>query len=400
MATPVDKRFVRGLIAALALPLLVCGGEGFFAAAGSAAAQPQHRSSPTKSTTSSQRKKSADTPRATPTPKPSLLDMMGEPPPPLPSRPEKSEPEINPGDIVKVETTEVMLPVTVRDTRGRLVPDLTRNDFRVFEDNNEQPLRDLALRQVPVDAVLMVDTSSSTARNLEDFRRAAQGFADRLAPADRISLMKFDDTVQLLQDWTTSRFQLRRALNRIEPGMFTRFNDALLLAAHEQYGATQSRRAIIVLTDGIDSGKGTTLETALRALLEAQVAVYIVSNTKISRAAKQDELDALTSEGESAQRFNKLKIDDLKLGLRALDQSEQLLEQLTAATGGRLYKPRSFDALESTYAEVAEELRHQYALYYTPQNKARDGAFRRVRVETTKPDYETHTRIGYFAPRK
>jgi Ca-activated chloride channel family protein len=292
-----------------------------------------------------------------------------------------------------------MLPVTVRDSNGRLVAAMTRDDFHVFEDNREQPLRDLALRQVPVDAVLMIDTSSSAARNLDDFRRAAEGFASRLGADDRISLIKFDDSVQLLQDWTKSRFQLQRALTRISPGMFTRFNDALLLAAREQFAATQSRRAVIVLTDGIDSGRGTTLETAARALLEAQVTVYVVSNTEISRAEKLAALDELTRGTESSQRFNKLQIDDLRAGLRALDESEESMEQLTTATGGRLFKPRSFDALESTYAEVSEELRHQYALYYTPLNRARDGGFRRVRVEATNPSYETHTRVGYFAPR-
>ena len=374
---------------------MMCSRDGSFTTAQTRSRKTRQTRSPV----SSQRQKSAATP--TPTPRPSLLDLLGEPPPlpPLPPRPAKTEPEINPGDVIKVETTEVMLPVTVRDASGRLVTTLTREDFRVFEDNHEQPLRDLALRQVPVDAVLMVDTSSSTARNLDDFRRAAEGFAERLGPDDRISLMKFDDNVQLIQDWTRSRFQLRRALTRIVPGMFTRFNDALLLAAREQYGSSQSRRAVIVLTDGIDSGRGTTLESALRALLEAQVTVYIVSNTEISRAAKQAELDSLTSATESERRFNKLQIDGLELELRALDQSELQLEQLAAATGGRLYKPRSFDALESTYAEVAEELRHQYALYYTPLNKNRDGTFRRVRVETPNPIYHPLTRVGYFAPR-
>jgi VWFA-related protein len=245
----------------------------------------------------------------------------------------------------------------------------------------------------------MVDASSSVARNLDDFRRAAEGFAARLGTDDRISLIKFDDSVQLLQDWTKSRFQLQRALTRIEPGMFTRFNDALLLAAREQYRSTRSRRAVIVLTDGIDSGRGTTLESAARALLEAQVTVYVVSNTEISRAAKQADLDSLMKGTDASQQFNKLQIDDLRLGLRALDESEQMLEQLTSATGGRLYKPRSFDALEATYAEVAEELRHQYALYYTPTNRARDGGFRRTRVESTNPTYQTHSRIGYFAPK-
>lgn len=340
---------------------------------------------------------STATPTPSPTPQPSLLDLVGEPPPPAPT-PQQTDPEINPGDVVKVETTEVMLPVTVRDASGRLVTDLTRNDFRVYEDKSEQPLQDLALRHVPVDAVLMIDTSSSTDRNLEDFRRAVSGFADRLGADDRLSLMKFDDTVQLLQDWTKSRYQLRRALNRIKPGTFTRFNDALLLAANERYGVTQSRRAVIVLTDGIDNRSGTTLEAALRSLLEAQVTVYIVSNTAISRATKQARLDSLNNADDSSP-LNQRMIGDMHLALRALDKGEQLLEQLTAATGGRLYIPQSFDALESTYAEVAEELRHQYALYYTPQNKNRDGAFRRVRVET-RQSYETRTRMGYFAPRK
>ncbi len=348
------------------------------------------------------RKQSTPKPSPTPGPTPvrSLLDMLGEPPP-MPPRPAKTEtePEAGATDVIKVETTEVLLPVTVRDANGRLVNNLTRNDFHVFEDNLEQPLSDLALKQVPVDAILMIDASSSAARNLDDFRNAAEGFAARLGTDDRISLMKFDDTVLLLQDWTRSRYQLRRALTRIVPGMFTRFNDALLLAARDQYGSTQSRRAVIVLTDGIDSGRGTTLEKALRALLEAQVSVYVVSNTEISRAAKQAELESLNNAGESARRFNKLQIDALAMELRALDDSERLLEQLTAATGGRLYKPRSFNDLEATYAEVAEELRHQYALYYTPLNRNRDGTFRRVRVETQNQNYQPHSRIGYFAPR-
>ncbi len=336
-------------------------------------------------------------PRATPTPPPSSLETMGAPPP-VPTLKKPPEQEVSPGDVVSVDTTEVMFPVTVRDSSGRLVGDLKRTDFRVFEDNRQQPLSDLALRQVPVDVALMVDASSSVASNLEDFRRAAQGFAARLAAEDRISLIKFDDRIELLQDWTQSRFQLRRALNRIEPGMFTRFNDALMLASREQFGTTtKSRRAVIVLTDGIDSGRGaTTLEAALQALLKAQVTVYVVSNTEISRASKRAELDSLLA---GSNRFNQLRIDDLREGIKVLDQSEENLAQLTAATGGRLYKPLTFDALDSTYAEVADELRHQYALYFTPLNKARDGGFRRVRVETANPAYRPQTRVGYFAPK-
>lgn len=342
--------------------------------------------------------------RKTPAPKPSptpfrIVTGMGEPPPP-PIYKEKKAQEVDPGDVVSIETTEVMTPVTVRDSSGRLVPELTRNDFRVFEDEREQPLSDLALRQVPVDVVLMVDASSSVAKNLDDFRRAAEGFAARLAADDRISLIKFDDRVELLQDWTKSRFQLHRALGRLEPGMFTRFHDALILASREHFGQTKSRRAVIVLTDGIDSGRSnTTLRLALETLLKAQVTVYVISNTEISRAAKKAELDELMSSGSSSVHFNQLRIDDLQRGLQVLAGSEANLADLTAATGGRLYKPFSFDALDSTYAEVADELRHQYALYYTPGDKKRDGRFRRVEVETKNPAYKATTRIGYFAPR-
>ena len=365
---------------------------------GSMIASAQKRAGQKQKTATSQRSKPA---QPKPTRDRSVFDSLSErpPPPPLPSPSPKPEPEISPGDVISVDTTEVMLPVSVRDANGQFARQMTRQDFRVFEDGREQPLSDLALRQVPVDVVLMVDASSSVASNLDDFRKAADGFASRLAKSDRLSLIKFDDRIQLLQDWTQSRFQLSRALGRIEPGMFTRFNDALLLAAKQQFGSSKSRRALIVLSDGIDSGRGTSLESAFRALLEAQVVVYVVSNTEIARATKLAELDSLLNGSDSTVRFNELRIDDLREGLRVLDQSEQRLAQLTSATGGRLYKPRTFQELETTYAEVAEELRHQYAVYYTPLNKTRDGSFRRVRVETTIPGYQTQTRIGYFAPK-
>lgn len=393
MSRPAEHRNKdRRLVATILLVVLMAGVSLLLDVSSSAATQnSRQRTSP-----STQRK---STPQPKPTPPPTGLDSMG-PPPPVPKLKPTPEQDINPGEVLSIETTEVMLPVTVRDFNGKLVSDLTQKDFRVFEDNREQPLSDLALRQVPVDAVLMVDASSSVATMLEDFRRAADGFAERLQKDDRISLIKFDDRIELLQDWTTSRFQLRRALTRIEPGMFTRFNDALMLAAKDQFSQGKTRHAVIVLSDGIDSGRGAaTLEGALQALLKSQVTVYVVSNTQIARASKQSELDTLTRGSDGATRFNQLRIDDLREGLRVLDQSEFNLEQLTKATGGRLYKPQSFADLTAVYAEVADELRHQYAVYYTPLNRSRDGGFRRVRVEMNNASYSAATRIGYFAPK-
>jgi Ca-activated chloride channel homolog len=318
---------------------------------------------------------------------------------PSPSPAPTQEEEIDPDDVISVNTAEVLLPVTVRDSAGVLVKNLTRQDFKVFEDGVEQPLSELSLRQVPVDVVLMLDASSSVSDNLDDFRRAAEGFAAHLAADDRVSLIQFDDRILLLQDWTKSQVQLRRALRRLAPGMFTRFHDAMLLATRDQFPRGSSRHAIIVLTDGIDSGKGITFDAALRSALQTQTAVYVVSNTAIERAQKQEELEQLLSASDSSVKFNELRIGDLRLGLQALDASEQNLDQLTRATGGRLYKPTSFNDLEKIYAEVAEELRHQYALYYTPLNKKRDGQFRRVQVQTKDKTFRVTARVGYFAPK-
>jgi Ca-activated chloride channel homolog len=330
-----------------------------------------------------------------------VLRPMQKPSPATSTPTKDNSQEVDEGDVISFRTSEVLLPVTVRDRDGKLVGALTRQDFRVFEEGRLQPLTDFAVRDVPVDVVLMVDASSSTAANLEDFRRAVEGFAEKLTAQDRVCLIKFDDRVELLQDWTRSRLQLRRSLKRVAPGMFTRFNDALLLAAKDQLKAGRTRHAVIVLTDGIDSGRGyATLEESLRELLRAQAIVYVVSNTEIERQNKLAELNRLLLGTRAVTTFNSLRIDDLRESLRVLDESEENLKQLTEATGGRLYRPKSFANLEETYSEVAEELRHQYTLYYTPLNDVRDGHFRRVRVETSDPLLKVASRVGYFAASK
>jgi len=129
----------------------------------------------------------------------------------------------------------------------------------------------------------MVDASSSVATNLDDFRRAAEGFAARLAPERSNQPDKIDDRVELLQDWTRAGFNCTGALARLEPGMFTRFNDALMLACRDQFGTSTSRRAVIVLTDGIDSGRGSNnTRGALQSLPKRKLRFYVVSNTEIS----------------------------------------------------------------------------------------------------------------------
>jgi VWFA-related protein len=308
-------------------------------------------------------------------------------------RQKKPDPE---GAVIAIETTEVLLPVTVRDSSGQFVTDLKAEDFSILEDGVPQPIASFALKRMPVHVVLLIDTSSSVTREIEDFKNAAWNFINRLDPDDRISLIRFDDVVELVQDWTSSRNALKRALNRLQTGMFTKFNDALYLAARQQLGKVKGRKAIIVLTDGIDSGRGAVSpERAFRTLVEEETAVYVVSKTRIQGRADREELAYY--EKSSSSSVNKLRIDGLKMSLAQLEASETQLTRIAEETGGRVYLPASFNDLDDAYQQVADELRSQYVIFYTPTNSTRDGSYRAIRVKMKYPGYRATTRFGYYS---
>ena len=299
---------------------------------------------------------------------------------------------------IAIETTEVLLPVTVRDESGQLVTDLTADQFRVFEDGIEQPISSFALRRVPVHVVMLIDTSSSVVAEIEDFKASAWRFMTRLDPDDRICLIRFDDKVELVQDWTSNRNTLRRALNRLTTGVFTRFNDALYLAAREQLSRINGRKAVIVLTDGIDSGRGSIgFEGAFRAMVEEEAPVYALAKTRIQSNQEREQLRFYERAAGSAGSAWRHRVEGIRLTLRELDLSEQRLRRLADETGGRLYLPERFEQLDEVYQQVADELRSQYAIFYTPTAAIRDGRYRAIRVQVRKHHLHVTTRFGYYA---
>lgn len=296
---------------------------------------------------------------------------------------------------IEIETTEVLLPVTVRDSTGQYALNLKAEDFQVYEDGVLQPISSFSLKRMPVHVVLLIDTSSSVTRELEDFKNAAWRFINQLDPDDKICLIRFDDIVELVQDWTSNRNTLKRALNRLGKGLFTKFNDALYLAAREQLGKVVGRKAIIVLTDGIDSGRGvTSSEKAFRTLVEEETSVYVVSKTRIQGQVDRENLEFYLKSSSSAA--NKLRIEDLKMSLAQLEESERYLMRIAEETGGRIFLPDSFDDLGDAYQQVADELRSQYIIFYTPTNPTRDGSYRSVRVKVKQPGFRATTRFGYY----
>src|SRR5215470_4842250 len=297
--------------------------------------------------------------------------------------------------VIAIDTAEVLLPVTVRDSRGQFVTDLKAEDFTIFEEGAPQPISSFALKRMPVHVVIMMDTSSSVTHEIEDFKDAAWRFINQLPPEDEFSLIRFDDEVELVQDWTTSRNALKRALNRLRTGMFTKFNDALYLAAREQLGKIKGRKAIIVLTDGIDSGRGSiSSERAFRTLIEEETPVYVVSKTRVQSRVDRDELAYY--EKTSSSSVNKLRIEGLKMTLAQLESSERNLTRIAEVTGGRVFLPESLDDLGEAYQQVADELRSQYVIFYTPTNSTRDGSYRAIKVKVKQPGYHATTRFGYY----
>jgi Ca-activated chloride channel family protein len=299
-------------------------------------------------------------------------------------------------DTIAIETSEVLLPVTVRDSRGQFAANLKAEDFEIYEDSIPQPISSFTLKRMPVHVVLLIDTSSSVTRELEDFKFAALNFINQLDPEDKICLIRFDDIVELVQDWTSNRNTLKRAMNRLGTGMFTKFNDALYLAAKEQLSQVTGRKAVIVLTDGIDSGRGsTTSDRAFRTLVEEETSVYVVSKTRIQGRSDRDKLEFYLKNSSSGAS-NQMRIDGLKMALAELDSSERYLTRIAEETGGRIFLPESFDDLTSAYQQVADELRSQYLVFYTPTNPTRDGSYRSVRVKIKTPGHRATTRFGYY----
>ena len=177
--------------------------------------------------------------------------------------------------------------------------------------------------------------------------------------------------------------------------MFTKFNDALYLAAREQLGKIKGRKAIIVLTDGIDSGRGSvSSERAFRTLIEEETPVYVVSKTRIQSRVDREELAYY--EKTTSSSVNKLRIEGLKMTLSQLESSERNLIRIAEETGGRVFLPESFDGLGAAYQQVADELRSQYVIFYTPTNSNRDGSYRAVKVKVKQPGYHATTRFGYY----
>ncbi len=357
--------------------------------------------------------------------------------PPTGASPSSAE-EIDEGDVVRVDTQLVSVPAIVNTSDGRVLTDLRRENFVVYEDGQPQTLANFGTTSTPFEIALLLDTSGSTREDVLLIRRAANAFIDALRPGDRVAIEAFNTdndgqakiaTVEILTELTGDRKVLREAIENVGTSNGTPFYDALERVATEVFREPakeemRGRRAVVALTDGVDSSSNTDYAQIKSSLLAAGVATYFIQvNTEDfveDRLMKDCQDDGrLSLSQKQLERYRRIFVpaatredyaDFCRMGpFERMSISRELynlarreMNDLARVTGGRTFNALTLQDARTAFARVAAEIGTQYSLGYYPANKARDGKFRSIKVEVRgiKDKTTVRAREGYYAETK
>jgi Ca-activated chloride channel family protein len=328
--------------------------------------------------------------------------------------------EVDAGDVVRVNTTLVTLPVSVTDRDGRYIPNLRKEDFRLWEDGVEQAVAFFSSVDKPFSVVLMLDTSGSTRFRLEDIQDAAITFVNQLRQDDRVMVVSFDDQVRVLTEFTSDRSRLRDAIRRTRPGDGTKLYDAVDLVMNQRLNSVDGRKAVVLFTDGVDTtSRHASYASNVRDAEELDALIYPV---QYDTYVDQGGLGRGSGWPGSAGRWPNSNGDILGQILggvfgggrggrggrgggggggvgssrREYEIANRYLHELAERTGARNYQGDSTQNLTDAFANIAEELRRQYTLGYYPKSSAQAGQRRQVRVRVNQPNLAVRTRDSYI----
>ena len=303
-------------------------------------------------------------------------------------------------DPIRIDSSLVRLNVGVVDQRGRPILNLGRENFELFEDNIKQTITRFESSEAPFSVVVMLDMSGSTLGFREVIKQSASRFIDALSPADRVAVVEFNDKVNLRNDFTTDRSKIFHSISVSNGRGKTQLYKALDFAL-EQLGREKSRRkAIVVLTDGVD----TTVRDKDRDLLQR------LPGDQIANAIRPETSDDLN---RILGRSDRLGVTIYPLALptgdpaKLADPTPSQVAMFTAArtrlqivadrTGGTLNAINRLEEMGRLYALVAADLRTLYTVEYVPANDKKDGKWRTIRIDVKDSDLISRTRQGYFA---
>ncbi len=321
--------------------------------------------------------------------------------------------EVAAGDVIRVNTTLVTLPVSVMDRDGRYIPNLGKEDFRLWEDGVEQNVAFFSSVDKPFSVVLMLDTSGSTRFRLEDIQDAAITFVNQLRQDDRVMVVSFDDQIRVLTEFTNDRYRLRDAIRRTRPGDGTKLYDAVDLVMNERLNRVSGRKAIVLFTDGVDTtSRKASYASNVRDAEELDALIYPVQYDTYRDVGS----GGSSWPGSNTGRWPSSRTDILIQILGGINRgggsrggggggvgtsrhdyevANRYLHELAERTGARNYQADSTQNLSSAFANVAEELRRQYSLGYYPKTPAQAGQRRQIRVRVNQPNLAVRTRDSY-----
>ncbi len=325
-------------------------------------------------------------------------------------------------NTIRVNTDFVSIDVAVSDRKGtRNLPQLVAEDFTIFEDGVRQKLASFSAVDEPFNLALLLDTSGSTRDEIAKMQKAARRFLDLLRPQDRIAVLQFNQQVELIKDLTNDRPALEKSLDELEAGSGTAFYDALQLSLDDVFRQVNGRKAVIALTDGVDSFGKSTYEKLKPQLESANVTLYFLEldtekfveerylkpcqeagHFRFSRK-QLDKYVATFMRSEAPRWYEdscKLeKLEKLQINQRLYEAARRELREMAEQSGGHVFPVKTLDQVGPAYAQIAEELRLRYSLAYYPTNESHDGKWRKLRIEIRRPGLVGKTRPGYRAPR-
>lgn len=315
------------------------------------------------------------------------------------------------GDVLRIDTTLVTVPFSVKDRNGRYIPDLTRGDFRVFEEGVEQKITYFATIDQPFTVVLVIDTSGSTNFRLEEIQDAAISFVKQLRAEDRVMVVSFDDSIDVLSEPTNDFDKLTKAIRRTRTGGGTRLYDAVDQVINKHLKRITGRKAVVLFTDGVDTtSRRATYESTIRQAEELDALIYPVSyntNNGFGSVGGPRQIPLPGGRGGISIGLPFPRIPGTTGGGRGGGSSDgdyrraaTYLQELAQKTGGRVYNGDSVMGLSQAFAWVAEELRRQYTLGYYPSPRGQEGQRRQIKVRVNQPSLAVTARDSYIYSQK
>ena len=293
------------------------------------------------------------------------------------------------GFRIGVAVDQVFLSVNARSVNGGFVSGLTQEEIQVYEDGVKQEIANFYSEGVPVHVVLLIDISGSAREAQGEIHRAALGFAQSLSPEDRVAIITFNDAPRLILNWTNDIDKIKLGLESIYAKGFTVFNDALYVTFDDLLKEVEGKRAVIVLTDGIDTNSMVDQAEVMDLAVRSEAMVYVVSKLREYWASA---IAARMEYERHARLVPKALKDSFILSAR------KFLARLAQQTGGKVLDSTAFGSLTDIYRQVAEELKNQYYISYIPSNILKDGKWRTIEVRSRRFGVVLSTRPGYYAP--